>query len=56
MLLIREGAAAFRFEGRGHAIAVAGGFGIAGSALLVFVGLAMTRRSMGSKASSGMDS
>ena len=43
LLVIREGAAAFRFEGRGRAVAVAGGFGIAGSALLVFVGLAMTR-------------
>ncbi len=43
LLVIREGTSALRFEGRGALLAVAGGFGIAGSALLVFVGLAMTR-------------
>ena len=43
LLVVREGPSALRFEGRGSLLAVAGGFGIAGSALLVFVGLSMTR-------------
>ncbi len=43
LLVIREGTGALRLEGRGHLVTIAGGFGIAGSALLVFVGLSMTR-------------
>ncbi len=43
ILAAREGCGALRFEGRGGPAMVAGGFGLAGSALLVFVGLAMTR-------------
>jgi len=43
LLAAREGWVALRFDGRGGPAMVAGGFGIAGSALLVFVGLAMTR-------------
>lgn len=43
LLVIREGRGALRLEGRGHLVTIAGGFGIAGSALLVFVGLSLTR-------------
>lgn len=43
LLWWREGRAAFALDGQGSRVALAGGLGIAGSSLLTFVGLSITR-------------